>query len=512
MGDGMNNIFKYEVKFVHEDKEYNAFLYQADEESKVKFSIGGKVFTYKGDTETPPFVKELLENLHKENLSSEKELVDRISSPKYEIERLSMTKLIYTVGINLLLHKSKTHSESSIKFINANPTTRALRGCSPGNRSEIDKIIKASQCIPEEIFEIANHIQHEDPSQVELANAIRNTARPFNLRSTVERICKQITEHYFDIKMSSECVSEIENTLKSGAYEGISDTGHFAERVTADLRRITRDRHFQLNLKSDIPTAEVGSKEVQEKRQLDSLQSRNFGFGKVQLLPNGVCLLEIRKFESPNEMFNGEQPTRKKALELLEQIRKLNPTAVVFDLRLNDGGNPHMVALICSHFIEGQVLLGSFQYKPGEEPRGNEFYSFPMGEYKTDSEENLPTRNRMTNTPLYVLTSDVTLSAAESFTYQMRTHRQATVVGEVTGGAASICKLFDAGEEFCVAVPIGTMVLPEGPNWQGVGLIPNVLSEPSEALAHVEALIKDRMAATRATTAAPTAATVGVAV
>ena len=93
--------------------------------------------------------------------------------------------------------------------------------------------------------------------------------------------------------------------------------------------------------------------------------------------------------------------------------------------------------------------------------------------------------------PVYVLTSGSTFSAAEGFTYHLRSFERATVVGEQTRGGAHPVRLMKINERFRISVPFARAVNPlTGTNWEGVGVKPHIRTSRGEALraAHIHAL------------------------
>ncbi len=93
--------------------------------------------------------------------------------------------------------------------------------------------------------------------------------------------------------------------------------------------------------------------------------------------------------------------------------------------------------------------------------------------------------------PVYVLTSGSTFSAAEGFTYHLRSFERATVVGEQTSRGAHPVRLMKVNDRFRISVPFARAVNPlTGTNWEGVGVEPHVPTSRGEALraAHIHAL------------------------
>jgi hypothetical protein len=92
-----------------------------------------------------------------------------------------------------------------------------------------------------------------------------------------------------------------------------------------------------------------------------------------------------------------------------------------------------------------------------------------------------------------VLTSKRTFSAAEEFTYNLKTLKRATIVGETTGGGAHPGGTQVATDRFTVWVPQGRAINPiTNTNWEGTGVEPDIKVAASDALetAQIKALEK----------------------
>jgi C-terminal processing protease CtpA/Prc len=153
--------------------------------------------------------------------------------------------------------------------------------------------------------------------------------------------------------------------------------------------------------------------------------------------------------------------------------------AVIIDLRQNGGGSPSMIQLISSYFFEEPVHLNSFYIR--DEDKTKQFWSHAHVEGE-----------RMADIDLYVLTSGMTFSAAEEFTYNMKNLERATIVGETTGGGAHPVRFVGFPDlKVSMSLPFGRAVNPiSGTNWEGTGVEPDIEVPQAEALdvAHLEAL------------------------
>jgi hypothetical protein len=158
-----------------------------------------------------------------------------------------------------------------------------------------------------------------------------------------------------------------------------------------------------------------------------------------------------------------------------------NSYAVIIDLRDNGGGSPTMVQLISSYFFDEATHLNNFYIREAD----------TIKQFWTQSHVEGP---KLSDKPLYVLTSRRTFSGAEEFTYNMKNLERATIIGETTGGGAHPTHTHVVPDlEVKISVPFGRAINPiTGTNWEGTGIEPHIQVPQEEALevAMYEALKK----------------------
>ena len=187
----------------------------------------------------------------------------------------------------------------------------------------------------------------------------------------------------------------------------------------------------------------------------------NGGFEKVERLDGNVGLLKFNGFLPPE--FAGD--TAVAAMNFLA-----SSDALIVDLRENGGGDPAMVALICSYLFGAEpVHLNDLYFRPANETHQYWTLSFVPGKHYGEK-------------PVYVLTSRNTFSGAEEFTYNLKTRKRATIVGETTGGGANPGGPERIDDHFQVFVPSGRAINPVTKiNWEGTGVTPDVAVPADQA-------------------------------
>jgi retinol-binding protein 3 len=281
--------------------------------------------------------------------------------------------------------------------------------------------------------------------------------------AVVEGIVKNLNESYVFPDVAKKMETSIRAASKG--YEQITSAKAFAETLTKDLQAISNDKHLRVRYSFDpIPVrqerGEPTAAERDEARR--NFQWRNHSFNKVERLPGNIGYIEFRGFFDPE--FGGE--TVAAAMNFLN-----NTDALIIDLRQNGGGDPAMVALICSYFFGPEpVHLNDLYWRPAN--RTDEFWT----------RKEVPGK-RYLNKEVYVLTSKRTFSGAEEFTYNLKNLKRATIVGETTGGGAHPGSGIRLSEHFGMFVPSGRAISPiTKTNWEGTGVKPDVEVPADQAL------------------------------
>lgn len=193
-------------------------------------------------------------------------------------------------------------------------------------------------------------------------------------------------------------------------------------------------------------TVQQVADKINEQFQAASPQQR-CGFEKLELHPGNIGYVKMNWFADPAHC-------QDIAAAVME---KLNTTdAVIFDLRDDRGGYPEMVRYIGGWFFS----------------RPTPWYN-PRAESPEQSLTQPEPESRLTNKPVFILTSRRTFSGAEHFAYDLKVLKRATIVGETTSGAS----------HGAAPPPSGTK-----PIWEGTGVEPDVKVNAADALVTAETL------------------------
>ena len=291
----------------------------------------------------------------------------------------------------------------------------------------------------------------------------------------VEDVTAALNRVYIFADVAAKMEEKVKGELASGAYDDLSALPAFCERLTEDLQSISHDLHLRVRY---APPPQAGaadqrpSPEELRERRLRAARRDNFCFRELELLAGNVGYLKL-------DCFMGADIGGATAIAAMNFLS--GSDALIFDLRENGGGAPSMIQLISSYLFEEPTHLNSFYIRETDET--DQFWTQAHVEGA-----------RMTEPPVFVLTSGRTFSAAEEFTYNLKHLERATIVGETTGGGAHPVRGHEVeGYPVRMSLPFGRAVNPvTGTNWEGTGVGPHIEVAAGRALdvAHLEALTK----------------------
>ncbi len=303
---------------------------------------------------------------------------------------------------------------------------------------------------------------------VPLLHAQSTTPDPAARRTVIELVLKEIGAGYIYSEKTPDIARVIHKQEEGGAYDTASGE-EFAHRLTKDLQSAGHDLHFEVDYSSDVLPQEPTAPTVPTREErFNAGRDDNYGFRKIEILKGNVGYVAFDFFHRAETMGG----TLAAAMNFVS-----NTDALILDLRDNDGGRADSVALLVSYFVEGnpQQLVGIY-WKPLS--KTVESFTSPSIEGK-----------KYLDRHVYILTSKDTVSAAEAFCQNMKDLKLATLVGEVTAGAANPGSMKRIDDHFSLFLPTGKAVDPAtGNNWEGMGVHPDVAVSAADSLREAQIL------------------------
>ena len=281
----------------------------------------------------------------------------------------------------------------------------------------------------------------------------------------IDTILKRLNESYVFPDIAKKMEASIHERVAKKEYDQITSAKQFATTLTNDLQAVSHDKHLRVRYSYETvpergPRQEPTAEEREQRKR--DLTWMNHGFGKVERLPGNIGYLEF--FNFADEELGADT--------VAAAMNFINGTdALIIDMRKNGGGNPAMVALVCSYLFGPEpVHLNDLYWREGN--RTEEFWT----------KKELPGK-RYLNKDVYVLTSNRTFSGAEEFTYNLKNLKRATIIGETTGGGAHPGGGFRITEHFGMFVPMGRAISPiTKTNWEDTGVTPDISVPADQAL------------------------------
>lgn len=298
---------------------------------------------------------------------------------------------------------------------------------------------------------------------------------PAEQKQVIDSVSKRLLDNYVFPDVAKKMSELLQENYKKGVYQSTISVATFAEKLTDDLRSVSKDKHLRVGFNPKLSqelrsNAQNGGSGEPSAASLESMRMGNFGFKEVKLIDGNVGYLDLRGFS--HTRFAGE--TAVAAMNFLS-----NASALIIDLRNNGGGSPSMIQLLTSYLYGAEpVHLNNFYDRPSNENTQTWTLPHVLGKRRPDL-------------PVYVLTSKKTFSAAEEFTYNLKNLKRAIIIGETTGGGAHPGGTMPATDRFTVWVPTGRAINPiTKTNWEGTGVKPDIETKADDALltAHVKAL------------------------
>ncbi|APD06215.1 hypothetical protein UJ101_00676 [Flavobacteriaceae bacterium UJ101] len=286
-------------------------------------------------------------------------------------------------------------------------------------------------------------------------------------KEIIDSIIFQFKNQYVFPEVADLIEKDLLKRLKNGDYNTIKDQSTFADSLKNHLFLISQDKHvgvsFNKETASQLRKPKIKENSTEKFNQVNERARKfNYGFEELKIMKGNVGYMKLTGF-SPTQ-YGGK--TASIAMQFLS-----NCDALIFDLRINYGGDSSMIQLLLSYlFSEEPVHLNDFYHRKKDEI--TQSWTLPYVQGK-----------RMPNIPVYVLISNQTISAGEEFAYDLKNLKRGTIIGEKSAGAANFGEEFIAKGNFIVWIPTGRAINPiTNTNWEGKGVKPDIKVQSDDAL------------------------------
>ena len=281
----------------------------------------------------------------------------------------------------------------------------------------------------------------------------------------IDKVAETVSEKYVFPEIGKKVAEYIRKRLKEKSYERISSMDDLTKELTKDIQAVSHDLHMGVTARGKGPMRK-GPPEIRwSERYLKWQRFQNYGFKKVDRLLGNVGFIALDEFVFP-EM--GEKNVAKETAQAAMTMIK-DCYALIIDLRDNFGGREEMALLLLSYLFEKpEHVLNQYNREKGEK------------EIWTAADAG---GEKVSDIPLYILTSSHTVSGGEMFAFVLKNRKRATIIGEKTRGAAHKTHLTFVPElGIDIAMPYSASIDPiTGTDWEGKGVEPDIVISSGKA-------------------------------
>ena len=282
---------------------------------------------------------------------------------------------------------------------------------------------------------------------------------PGQRHGLIETIAANLTQYYFDAAIGKQLAEALLHRARRGDYD-VPPGPELVARINTDIQDTSRvlgipAGTFVADVVYSAEPIPVGpppapSAETLERRRAMLLQ-QNCLFEKIETLPQNIGYLKLTGFPDLSVC----QSIANAAMAAVN-----NADALIIDLRDNRGGFGISVLEMAAYLFDRPTSW----YDPRATKPDSARTASPVP------------GSKLSDKPVYVLTSPRTISAAEFFAYNMKMLKRATIVGETTGGSQHSGAFHRIDDHFGMGIQQSPP--PENPfpvkGWEVIGVEPDV--------------------------------------
>ena len=281
----------------------------------------------------------------------------------------------------------------------------------------------------------------------------------------VKNLADSIAVNYIDGKKAPILKEKLLTELKEGKLDSFNEKQALAKHLSEILKTWSNDKHFSIAL--------AGQRQMMP-RSYDHFANQNYFFEKLEHLNGNIAYIKFNRFIPPGNAGS---------LVVSAMLFAANSDAVIIDLRDNMGGAPQTVGILAGFFMKEPTLININDTRATGVKQETWSVETDVIINSTNQEILTTDLEKLKNSPVYILTSDYTFSAAELFSSALQGHKRATVVGEATGGGGHGIRPFKIAQGFTAFIPFNRHYHPvTKKSWEVVGIQPDIPCTAADAL------------------------------
>ncbi len=300
------------------------------------------------------------------------------------------------------------------------------------------------------------------------------------IKQAVDSIISLVRNNYVFADKAAQIANAIAAKHKAAHYDNLPSWKAVDSALTHDLKTASNDGHMYVRYDTQMvkelstpDTSQLSNSEDPFYYGQKAVQN-NFGFKEVKVLDCNIGYIRLSEIN-----------ISEKSLPVLISSMKFvaNTRALIIDLRNNGGGGSSIGSVIESFFLpKGTPLL---QLKNRAQQQ------------QIDHTVSWLTEPKYTN-PLYIIVNKKTFSAAEAVAFSLQQTRRAIIVGQPSGGGAHMNSWYPINRHLYLSVSTAAPTLTgTDKNWEGKGVIPDVVTGEGSELEQIFQLINKSKSAER---------------
>ncbi|UZW59114.1 S41 family peptidase [Lysobacter enzymogenes] len=299
-------------------------------------------------------------------------------------------------------------------------------------------------------------------------------AAPPDRESLPDFVCGALEKIYFDpVKAKALCKAARE-TGKSPEFVQAAPADQ-ARQLTQALRNRSHDKHFYVGIPKPAGTVAAVPPTATATAPAPALPAdANGGWVEVRILPGQIGYVKWTQHVADDAAFAKITA----ALQFLSGVK-----ALVFDISRDGGGDGRANGFVYQHLFQDEAYQGLLQkkckgetaWKNGEVP----YHYSPAPKFY--------------QTPVYILVSEKTGSAAEYFALIGQDSGRATVLGTTTAGAGNPVAQI-ATDDYVAYIPNCEIRTRSGRSIEGVGVVPDVVLKSDDRVQEALAFVRQDLA------------------
>lgn len=305
-------------------------------------------------------------------------------------------------------------------------------------------------------------------------NAFAAAVSEADRKAVLAAVILHLETEYIDPDVGRHAAKKLREKSVRDMLANTSDGTAMAAALRDKLRAETGDGHLNVEYsEKELPDDQAAADAEFSEQEMERYYGAhlNFGVRKAERLENNIGLVDLAVF--PPAAMGGD--TVAAAMQVIAHT-----DALIIDLRRN-GGGMETVSLVASYLFDEQQPLSGIYHRP----TGKTTQSF--------TQTYVPGAKFGGTKPVYVLISKRTFSAAEALAYDLQALKRAVIIGQPSGGGAHPFTYRRIHPHFVLWSVVEKSVNPiTGKNWQGVGVQPDVVIDPAQALDKALELIADK--------------------